>query len=72
MEEIFIACREININAELCNPFESSGSCRYAKSQWSECDSKTNQRTRTLTLKRGEQGCVQTRTIQKKCKKGNL
>ncbi|XP_055701606.1 uncharacterized protein LOC129800896 isoform X2 [Phlebotomus papatasi] len=44
-------------------------SCRYVKSAWSECDAKTNQRSRTLTLKKGEEGCVQTRTIQKKCKK---
>uniref|UniRef100_A0A1L8DPB3 Putative conserved secreted protein n=1 Tax=Nyssomyia neivai TaxID=330878 RepID=A0A1L8DPB3_9DIPT len=44
-------------------------SCRYAKSAWTECDPKTNQRSRTLTLKKGEDGCVQTRTIQKKCKK---
>ncbi|XP_055701607.1 uncharacterized protein LOC129800896 isoform X3 [Phlebotomus papatasi] len=47
----------------------ASGSCRYVKSAWSECDAKTNQRSRTLTLKKGEEGCVQTRTIQKKCKK---
>uniref|UniRef100_A0A1L8DP00 Putative conserved secreted protein n=1 Tax=Nyssomyia neivai TaxID=330878 RepID=A0A1L8DP00_9DIPT len=47
----------------------ASGSCRYAKSAWTECDPKTNQRSRTLTLKKGEDGCVQTRTIQKKCKK---
>ncbi|XP_059614050.1 uncharacterized protein LOC132260127 isoform X2 [Phlebotomus argentipes] len=46
-----------------------SGSCRYVKSAWTECDAKTNQRSRTLTLKKGEEGCVQTRTIQKKCKK---
>ncbi|XP_059614049.1 uncharacterized protein LOC132260127 isoform X1 [Phlebotomus argentipes] len=44
-------------------------SCRYVKSAWTECDAKTNQRSRTLTLKKGEEGCVQTRTIQKKCKK---
>ncbi|GAB0090267.1 Pleiotrophin/Midkine, C-terminal domain [Sergentomyia squamirostris] len=44
-------------------------SCRYVKSAWTECDAKTNQRSRTLTLKKGEDGCVQTRTIQKKCKK---
>lgn len=45
-------------------------SCRYTKGVWSECDAKTNTRSRTLTLKKGEGSCVQTRTIQKKCKKG--
>lgn len=45
-------------------------SCRYTKGTWTECDPKTNTRSRTLTLKKGEGSCVQTRTIQKKCKKG--
>ncbi|KAK3921333.1 Pleiotrophin [Frankliniella fusca] len=45
--------------------------CRYAKGAWSECDTKTNTRTRTLTLKKGDAAtCEQTKTIQKKCKKG--
>ncbi|XP_055843510.1 uncharacterized protein DDB_G0271670-like isoform X1 [Episyrphus balteatus] len=44
-------------------------SCRYSKSAWTECDTKTNSRSRTLTLKKGESSCQQTRTIQKKCKK---
>lgn len=44
--------------------------CRYAKGAWSECDTKTNTRTRTLTLKKGDAAtCEQTKTIQKKCKK---
>ncbi|XP_049812108.1 uncharacterized protein LOC126259390 [Schistocerca nitens] len=44
--------------------------CRYLKGAWSECDPKTNMRTRTLTLKKGDQAaCEQTKTIQKKCKK---
>ncbi|XP_058054236.1 uncharacterized protein LOC131205935 isoform X1 [Anopheles bellator] len=43
--------------------------CRYSKGPWTECDSKTNTRSRTLSLKKGENSCVQTRTIQKKCKK---
>ncbi|CAK9803017.1 hypothetical protein ANTPLA_LOCUS3415 [Anthophora plagiata] len=47
----------------------SSSSCRYVKGQWSECDSKTNTRSRTLNLKKGDKSCEQTRTIQKKCKK---
>lgn len=45
--------------------------CRYSKGSWSECDSKTNMRSRTLTLKKGNQtSCEPTKTIQKKCKKG--
>ncbi|XP_015114390.1 uncharacterized protein LOC107039338 isoform X2 [Diachasma alloeum] len=44
--------------------------CRYVKGQWSECDPKTNMRTRTLNLKKGDnKTCEQTKTIQKKCKK---
>ncbi|CRK95861.1 CLUMA_CG009308, isoform A [Clunio marinus] len=49
---------------------KDENSCRYTKGAWSECDSKSNTRSRTLTLKKGEGSCVQTRTIQKKCKKG--
>ncbi|XP_030568439.1 uncharacterized protein LOC115768095 [Drosophila novamexicana] len=44
-------------------------SCRYGKNPWTECDTKTNTRSRTLTLKKGDPACDQTRTIQKKCKK---
>ncbi|XP_055321617.1 uncharacterized protein LOC129577868 [Sitodiplosis mosellana] len=44
-------------------------SCRYEKSQWTECNAETNVRTRTLSLKKGDEGCIPTRTIQKKCKK---
>jgi pleiotrophin len=48
----------------------TTGDCRYTKGPWTECDAKSNQRTRTLTLKKGnEDSCVPTRTIQKKCKK---
>uniref|UniRef100_A0A182HWQ5 Pleiotrophin/Midkine C-terminal domain-containing protein n=1 Tax=Anopheles arabiensis TaxID=7173 RepID=A0A182HWQ5_ANOAR len=43
--------------------------CRYTKGPWTECDAKSNTRSRTLSLKKGESSCVQTRTIQKKCKK---
>ncbi|XP_065074536.1 uncharacterized protein LOC135698458 isoform X3 [Ochlerotatus camptorhynchus] len=43
--------------------------CRYTKGPWTECEAKSNTRSRTLSLKKGEQSCVQTRTIQKKCKK---
>lgn len=46
--------------------------CKYTKGTWSECDPKTNMRSRTLTLKKGDQGtCEANKTIQKKCKKGN-
>ncbi|XP_030568408.1 uncharacterized protein LOC115768080 isoform X2 [Drosophila novamexicana] len=48
---------------------QNAPSCRYAKSSWTDCDAKTNMRTRTLSLKRGESHCPPTRTIQKKCKK---
>lgn len=44
--------------------------CRYTKGSWTECDAKTNMRTRTLNLKKGESNCQSTRTVQKKCKKG--
>ena len=45
--------------------------CRYTKGAWSECDPRTNTRTRTLTLKKGDAAtCQQTKTVQKKCKKG--
>ncbi|KAH8297879.1 hypothetical protein KR054_012664 [Drosophila jambulina] len=50
--------------------FIAASTCRYAKSAWSNCDVKTNIRTRVLSLKKGEQNCLPTRTIQKKCKKG--
>ncbi|KAL1130506.1 hypothetical protein AAG570_011752 [Ranatra chinensis] len=51
--------------------------CRYEKGAWSECDPKTNMRTRTLTLKdtkkkdgnAAQVTCEPTKTIQKKCKK---
>jgi hypothetical protein len=49
---------------------KDENSCRYTKGAWTECDPKTNTRSRTLTLKKGEGSCVPTRTIQKKCKKG--
>ncbi|XP_064539383.1 uncharacterized protein miple2 [Drosophila montana] len=48
---------------------QNAPTCRYAKSSWTDCDVKTNMRTRTLSLKRGESHCLPTRTIQKKCKK---
>ncbi|XP_037932835.1 uncharacterized protein LOC119667605 [Teleopsis dalmanni] len=47
----------------------TQSTCRYTKSAWTECDAKTNMRSRTLTLKKGEANCLPTRTMQKKCKK---
>uniref|UniRef100_A0ABD2VWS3 Pleiotrophin/Midkine C-terminal domain-containing protein n=1 Tax=Trichogramma kaykai TaxID=54128 RepID=A0ABD2VWS3_9HYME len=47
-----------------------SPSCRYTKGQWSECDPKSNMRSRSLTLKKGDKTCEQSKTITKKCKKG--
>ncbi|XP_045458576.1 uncharacterized protein LOC123668929 [Melitaea cinxia] len=45
-------------------------SCRYVRGSWSECDPKTNVRSRTLTLKKGDPAsCERAKTIQKKCKK---
>ncbi|PZC75219.1 uncharacterized protein LOC110378886 isoform X2 [Helicoverpa armigera] len=44
--------------------------CRYVRGAWSECDSKTNFRSRKLTLKKGDPAsCESIKTIQKKCKK---
>ncbi|OWR42751.1 uncharacterized protein LOC116777920 [Danaus plexippus] len=44
--------------------------CRYVRGTWSECDPKTNVRSRTLTLKKGDPvNCERAKTIQKKCKK---
>lgn len=53
----------------------SKDPCRYEKGPWSECDAKTNTRSRQLTLKKKADGtttsttCEPTKTIQKKCKK---
>lgn len=52
----------------LFSPTETS--CHYEKSQWSPCDEKTNVKTRTLTLKKGDASCENTKKIEKKCKKG--
>jgi len=44
--------------------------CRYTKGAWSECDTTTNQRTRSLSLKKGDAAtCQPSKTITKKCKK---
>lgn len=43
--------------------------CRYTKGPWSDCDTTTNQRSRSLTLKKGDASCEQTKSITKPCKK---
>ncbi|XP_034483749.1 uncharacterized protein LOC117788917 [Drosophila innubila] len=48
---------------------EKAQTCRYTKSSWTECDTKTNMRTRTLSLKKGDSNCLPTRSMQKTCKK---
>ncbi|BET00244.1 PTN/MK heparin-Hypothetical protein protein family, C-terminal domain [Nesidiocoris tenuis] len=51
----------------------SKDPCRYVKGPWSDCDTKTNTRSRMLTLKKKDgtvsANCEPTKTIQKKCKK---
>lgn len=44
--------------------------CRYNKGAWTECDTATNQRSRSLTLKKGDSTCESSKIITKKCKKG--
>lgn len=48
----------------------TESNCHYEKSQWSSCDEKTNVKTRTLTLKKGDESCEKIKKIEKKCKKG--
>lgn len=42
--------------------------CRYTRGEWNECDKATGMRTRTLTLKKGDETCERTKTESKKCK----
>lgn len=45
-------------------------SCRYSKGPWTACDTVKDQRSRTLTLKKGNPAlCELTKTIQKRCRK---
>ncbi|KAL1456129.1 hypothetical protein WDU94_000879 [Cyamophila willieti] len=45
--------------------------CKYDKSNWSECDPNTHMKNRTLTLKKGNPAtCEATKSISRKCKKG--
>ncbi|CAL1292064.1 unnamed protein product [Larinioides sclopetarius] len=47
---------------------KKEGECRYKKGPWSECDS-SNMQKKTLTLKKGDNSCEQTKVISRKCKK---
>ncbi|XP_057334978.1 uncharacterized protein LOC130673786 [Microplitis mediator] len=66
--------REVLVRTVRGTKDRASGSngpvCRYSKGEWSECDPKTNMRSRSLSLKKGDKTCEQTKNIQKKCKKG--
>jgi hypothetical protein len=43
--------------------------CKYTKGPWSQCDTTTTRRSRTLTLKANSPAsCQQTKTITKKCR----
>lgn len=42
--------------------------CKYTKGEWSECNTDSNEITRTLTLKKGPSTCEQTKTVTKRCK----
>lgn len=47
--------------------------CKYSKGPWSDCDPKTNMKTRPLSLKKDETptgSCEKTKVLTKKCKKG--
>ncbi|XP_034839282.1 uncharacterized protein [Maniola hyperantus] len=60
--------REVRVRSE--RGAKNREICRYVRGAWSECDPKTNIRSRTLTLKRGDPtSCESAKTIQKKCKK---
>jgi hypothetical protein len=61
--------RTVRGTKERASGGNNASSCRYIKGQWSDCDPKTNMKTRTMNLKKGDKTCEQTKTIQKKCKK---
>ncbi|CAB0009494.1 unnamed protein product [Nesidiocoris tenuis] len=58
---------------DMALPIVNIDPCRYVKGPWSDCDTKTNTRSRMLTLKKKDgtvsANCEPTKTIQKKCKK---
>jgi hypothetical protein len=43
--------------------------CKYNKGTWSECNTETNQMTKTKTLTKGDPTCTQTKTITKTCRR---
>ncbi|XP_054708990.1 pleiotrophin-like isoform X2 [Uloborus diversus] len=45
------------------------GECRYKKGLWSDCDATSNMQRKTLSLKKGDASCEQTKVITRKCKK---
>lgn len=47
---------------------KKDGECRYKKGPWGDCDQNSNMQKKTLTLKRGESACEQTKAITRKCK----
>lgn len=45
--------------------------CKYSRGDWSNCDPTTNQKTRTLTLRKGDpNSCEKEKIITKSCKRG--
>lgn len=48
------------------------GECRYKKGPWSDCDPNSNMQRKSLTLKRGDSTCEQTKVMSRKCKTGNI
>lgn len=46
--------------------------CKYTRGDWSNCDPTTNQKTRTLTLRKGDpNSCEKEKKITKSCKRGH-
>ncbi|VDI31732.1 Hypothetical predicted protein [Mytilus galloprovincialis] len=43
--------------------------CKYTKGSWGECDTTTNMRSRSMTLRRGDPECAQTSTQTISCEK---
>lgn len=71
-EVIFRQIRNVRAGSKPRNKSRAGASvgCRYTKGEWSDCDTTTNERTRTLTLKRGDSTeCESTKTEKRKCKK---
>jgi pleiotrophin len=47
---------------------KKDGECRYKKGPWGDCDQNSNMQRKTLTLKRGDAVCEQSKVITRKCK----